>query len=83
MSVGHVARLFEAAGIATVIIAIKAFQERLAAMTPPRVVITPHLLGRPLSMSGDNERQRKVILAALELLKNAEQAGTFVKFQVR
>jgi hypothetical protein len=46
--VGHVARLLEEAGIATVIIAIRAFRDRLEAMTPARLLLTPHLLGQPL-----------------------------------
>ncbi len=75
---GHLARLLEAAGIAMVIIAAAPFRDRLAAMTPPRVLVTPHLIGRPLGMAGDHERQRKALLAALDLLENASQVGTLV-----
>lgn len=70
---GHVARLLEAQGIATVVIAVAAFRERLEAMSLPRLVITPHLMGRPLGMPGDAARQRAVLLAALALLENAAQ----------
>ena len=66
----------EAAGISTVIIAVRAFREQLVQMTLPRVVTTPHLLGRPLSAPGDSQRQHESILAALELLKSAKQVGT-------
>ena len=66
----------EAAGIATVIIAVRAFREHLAQMTLPRVVTTPHLLGRPLGVPGDHQRQRESILAALKLLESAKQVGT-------
>ena len=78
MSVGHVARLLEAAGIPTVIIAVQAFQARLKAMTLPRVLLTPHLMGRPLSPPHQEERQREVLLAALQLLEQADQGGTVV-----
>lgn len=76
MSVGHLARLLEEAGIPTVIVAIRAFHDRLAAMTPPRVLITRRLMGQPLGAPGDHDTQRATILAALNLLKTAEQAGT-------
>ena len=77
---GHVARLLEATGIATVIIAARAFRPRLKNMTLPRVLITPHLMGRPLGAPGARTRQRDVILAALDLLENAQQVGTIVNF---
>lgn len=80
MSVGHLARLLEAAGIATVIIAIRAFRDRLAAMTPARLLLTPHLLGQPLGSPNNVERQRAVVLSALDLLETAEQAGTIVNW---
>lgn len=66
----------EAAGIATVVIAVRAFRDQLQQMTLPRVVTTPHLMGRPLGMPGDHKRQREAIMAALNLLENAKQAGT-------
>ena len=71
MSVGHIARLFEAAGIATVIIAAAPFQERLAAMHVPRLVVTPSLMGRPLGMPGNHFQQRATLAAALSLLSQA------------
>ena len=80
MSVGHVARLLEAAGIATVVIAVRAFRPRLEVMTLPRVMLTPHLMGRPLGAPGDREEQRAIVLAALNLLEKAEQGGTYVEF---
>jgi hypothetical protein len=75
VSVGHIARLLEEAGIPTVIIAVKAFQKRLEAMHAPRVLITPHLMGRPLGRPGDRNHQRQVIEAALDLLETAAEAG--------
>lgn len=76
MSVGHVARLLEEAGISTVIIAVKAFSFRMEKMKLPRLVTTPHPMGRPLGAPGDITRQRAGILAALKLLEDAEQGGT-------
>jgi len=78
--VGHLARLLEAAGIPTVIIASRAFRPRLEAMTLPRLLLTPHLMGRPLGPAGDTARQRAVIIAAFELLEKAEQSGTIVEW---
>jgi hypothetical protein len=63
--------LFEAAEISTVVIAVRAFRDRLAAMKIPRLVVTPFMMGRPLGPPGDTDTQRKIILAALDLLENA------------
>ncbi len=68
----------EAAGIATVIIAVRAFRDQLEKMTLPRVVTTPHLLGRPLGAPGDHKFQRETIMAALDLLETAKEAGTIL-----
>jgi len=73
--------LLEEAGIATVIIGIRALRRRLEAMTPPRVVITRHLMGRTLGAPGDRERQCAVVVAALDLLERAEQGGTIIELQ--
>lgn len=79
VSVGHRARLLEEGGIATVTLGIRAFRPRLEAMTPPRVLVTPHLMGRTLGAPGDRDRQRAAVVAALELLEAAEQPGTFAE----
>ncbi len=68
--------MMEESGIATVIIAVQAFRRRMEIMTLPRVLLTPHPMGRVLSLPGDHERQRETILAALDLLENADKAGT-------
>jgi hypothetical protein len=78
VSVGHIARLAEAAGIATVVVGIAAFRDRLTAMRLPRLVTTPHLMGQPLGRPGDAAGQRAVILAALALLASAEEPGAVV-----
>jgi hypothetical protein len=74
--VGHLARLIENAGIPTVIVAIRAFEGRLRAMTPPRLLITPELMGRPLGAPQDAQTQRATIIKALNLLKVATHTGT-------
>jgi hypothetical protein len=79
VSVGHVARQLEAGGIATVIIGIRAFRPQMEVMTLPRVLVTPHLMGRPVGAPGDRDRQRVAVVAALKLLEGAERAGTFVE----
>ena len=76
---GHVARVLEERGMATVVIGAVPFQDRMVAMHLPRLVITPHLMGRPLGPSGDWARQREVIRIALDLLDHAEEGGTVVK----
>lgn len=70
----------EAGGIPTVVVGVKAFRDRLAAMRVPRVIITPHPMGRTLGAPGDVETQRKIILAALDLLENAAGPGAIVDF---
>jgi len=79
--VGHIARLIENAGIPTVVVAIMAFEARMRMMALPRVVLTPHLLGRPFGTPGDQATQRDVILTALRLLESAPQGGTITFFQ--
>ncbi len=76
MSVGHVARLLEEAGISTVIIAVRAFAFRMEKMMPPRLVTTLHPMGRPLGAPGDIARQHACLSAALKLLEDATQGGT-------
>ena len=80
MSVGHLARLLEDGGIATVIIAIRAFHERLEEMAVPRALITPYIMGRPLGKPGDVQGQRAIIKAALEVLEKAPEEGTILEF---
>lgn len=80
MSVGHVARLFEEAGIATVVVAIRPYENRIKMMSLPRALLTPHLMGRPLGAPGDRETQLKVIRHALNMLETAEKGGTIEHF---
>ena len=80
MSVGHVARLLEEAGIPTVIAASKVFAKQLKAMHLPRVLLTPYLLGRPLGRPNDRKAQTAVIQKALSLLESAKASGTIASF---
>ena len=73
---GHVARLLEAADISTVIIAARIFQPALEPMALPRVLLTPHVMGRPIGPPGDVKRQRETLAAALALFEQAERGGT-------
>ncbi len=60
-------------------IGVRAFRPRLEAMRIPRLLLTQHPMGRTLGPPGDHERQRAVILAALDLLEKAEQGETTVE----
>ena len=81
MSVGHVARAFEEAGIPSVIIMSTVFKDRTTAMNPARILLTPHPMGRPLSAPFDAEKQRDVLKAALNILESATQGGTVVNYE--
>jgi hypothetical protein len=80
VSVGHLARLLEKAGVSTVIVAAAAFRPRMDVMMLPRLLLTPHLMGRPLGLAGDAIKQRSVIQAALNLLEDAPAGGTVVEY---
>ncbi len=81
MSVGHIARALEAAGIPTVTIFVQAFRHHAERMQLPRVLITPHIMGRPLGAPNDPERQREVVEAALALLEEANAPLSFREFE--
>ncbi len=66
--------------MATVIIGVAPFRTRLLAMSLPRLVITPHLMGRPLGRPGDAATQRAVLETALTLLETASGPGSVVDF---
>lgn len=81
MSVGHVARAIEAEGIPTVIVGVQSFAGRTTIMTPPRLLLTPHLMGRPFGAPFDEEGHRDVVMAALGLLETAVSVGTVQKWE--
>ena len=74
MSVGHVARILEENGIATVVIAVEAFKETLASMSLPRVLITHFPMGRPIGFPGRSNQHMRVIKEALNLLTEATES---------
>ena len=80
MTVGHVARAIEMAGIPTVSIYIEAFRPNAQLLKPARTLITPHIMGRPLGLPHRRDQQLAVILAALHLLETAEHAPTIEMF---
>ena len=61
------------------IIAAQPFRRRLLAMSLPRLVLTPHPMGRVLGAPGDADRQKTVLSAALELLETASEGGAFLE----
>ena len=81
MSVGHIARAFETANIATVVIAVKSFETRMKMMSLPRVLLTPELVGRPLGDPFDKIRQKTILKQALALLESALKNGTILDYQ--
>jgi hypothetical protein len=82
-SVGLVARALEEQGIPTVSVFIRAFRHRAIALQVPRVLVTPHLMGRTIGPVGDAERQRDVVSAALRLLAHADSPATLEDYAPR
>jgi hypothetical protein len=80
VSVGHVARALEEAGIATTTIMVEAFRHRAEELMIPRTLVTRFPMGRPLGSPNDVERHLDVIRWAFELLDTATEAGTIVTY---
>ena len=57
-----------------------AFEHVAARLRLPRVLVTPHLMGRTVGPVGDRARQRSVVEAALALLTEAVGPETFRRF---
>lgn len=62
----------------TVSLFVSAFRHVAEAMALPRVLITPHLMGRPVGYPGDPDAQREVVHATLQLVTEAEGPATIV-----
>ncbi len=75
-SVGLVARALEQAGIPTISVFIRAFAHIAGRLRVPRVLVTPHLMGRTVGPVGDRARQREVVEGALRLLEEASVPQT-------
>ena len=73
VSVGHVQRAFESAGVPSTSVYVRSFGHIPELMGLSRTVITSHPMGRPLGRPGDGERQRAVIERALGLLGSDTQ----------
>ncbi|MDA2979225.1 MAG: hypothetical protein O3B42_05615 [Actinomycetota bacterium] len=83
MSVGHIARGLEQAGVPTVTVMVKAFQHRAEQMKLPRTLLTRFPMGRPLGAVHDRERHADVVATALNLLVTATEAGTVVDYAAK
>ncbi len=77
MTVSHLARAIETAGIPTVSVYIEAFRPTAELLKPPRALFTPFLMGRPLGLPHQRELQLATIQLALNLLTNAESSPAF------
>ena len=70
-----------AAGIPTVIAMSAVFRGRTLAMNPARVVLTRHIMGRPMGAPGNSARQRQVTIEALKLLETATGPCSIVELK--
>jgi D-proline reductase (dithiol) PrdB len=70
------ARTLETAGFATILVTMMPFwAEKIGA---PRTLAVEFPFGHTLGQPGEVEQQRRVILAALQVLETAEAPGTIV-----
>ncbi len=81
MSVGHLARHFEAEGIPTVSVYVRSFRHVAEEMKLSRTVVTRHPMGRPLGAPGDIARQEAVVRAALDLVESAASGPALVELE--
>jgi len=79
VSVGHIAREFESAGIPTITFGVQAFKNKMVPMRIPRLVITPELMGKTLGTPNDVISQRKYLEVGLGLLEKATKGDTLVE----
>jgi hypothetical protein len=73
------ARLFEAAGMSTVVVTNMPFWSRRVGA--PRSLAVEFPFGHILGRAHDREMQRRVILRALEVLEQAREPETIVHFE--
>jgi len=66
----------EEQGVPTVSIFIRAFAHVAGRLRVPRVLVTPHLMGRTVGPVDERGRQREVVQAALRLLVEAQAPAT-------
>ena len=77
---GHIARVFEEAGIPTIAFGVQAFKSRMLPMSLPRLVLTPELMGKTLGRSNDRATQLVYLRDGLDLLENASEGNTLIEF---
>ena len=56
---------------------IRTFAHVAGRLQVPRVLVTPHLMGRTIGPAGDRQRQREVVDAALRLLVEARAPAAY------
>jgi hypothetical protein len=81
LSVGHIARKFEQAGIPTVSFGIMAFKSRMIPMAIPRLVLTPEMLGKTLGKPDDLETQLQYLKSGLDLLEKAVEGNSLLMIE--
>lgn len=81
MSVGHIARKAEEAGLPTVAVIVRSFRHVAQEMGYPRAVITRHPMGRPMGPPRDPGTHGRVASAALDLLESAAEGGAVVELE--
>ena len=64
--------------LASVIIAVDSFRPVFERMKAPRVIATPHPMGRPLGPPKNRAKQKRIVSAALDLLDSATQGNSVV-----
>jgi D-proline reductase (dithiol) PrdB len=79
--VGLVARVVEAAGIPTIVIA--SARDITESVRPPRAVFVDCPLGHQTGLPLDQGSQRTILRAALATLQDAREPGTIVDLPVR
>ena len=79
MSVGHLARVFEEAGIYILAFGVQAFKSRMLPMSIPRLVLTPELMGKTLGRPGEKQTQTDYLKAGLSLLEDAREGSTLIE----
>ncbi|GAI97338.1 unnamed protein product [marine sediment metagenome] len=79
VSVGHLARVFEEAGIPTVAFGVQAFKSRMLPMSLPRLVLTQELMGKTLGRQGAKQTQMDYLKAGLSLLEDAREGNTLIE----
>ncbi len=78
---GLIQRMAEEAGIAT--ISIGNMADRMSYIKPPRALLVKFPRGSMLGEPGNAERQRRIILDALDALKTMAAPGTILELPYR